>query len=271
MSTPSASTVLKAFDILDLFRERKMLSASQAAELLGCPRSSIHRMLVTLKTAGILEAVDSGRYQLTMRLFELGASVPRCRDLQDAAMEPLLELAGMTRLPVHLAVLDGHETLFLERLSHHPNNLTRPGERGPLHATAAGKVLLAFGSSDLQDRYLAKRLARYTKYTCTDPGLLRQELARVKLIRLARGVQERRLGFTSLARPVRDHCEQVIAAVAVVVPSDNADRLHQLEACLSRTCSEIEKRMKLLPALGPRRSGVSRSDVSGREHAAVGT
>jgi DNA-binding IclR family transcriptional regulator len=263
MSTPSASTVLKAFEVLELFTRRRVLSASQAAELLGCPRSSAHRMLATLKTAGVLESSGGGRYQLTMRLFELGSSVPRRRELQDSAMQPLLELAGCTGLPVHLGVRDGQEVLFVERLSHHPSNLTRPGERGPLHATAAGKVLLAFSDGDFQESYLAKGLRRFTQYTCTDPDRLRSELATVRLMRLARGVQERRVGFISLARPVRDHGTEVVASVAVVVPFTSADRLHQLEARLTATCIDIEKRMKVLPAAGFRPTGVSRRDADG--------
>lgn len=261
MPTPSASTVLKAFEVLALFLERKVLSASQAAELLDTPRSSVHRMLVTLKAAGVLESADAGRYRLTMRLFELGSSVPRRRDLQDSAMEPLLELAGSTRLPVHLGVRDGHEVLYLERLSHRPSNLTRPGERGPLHASAAGKVLLAFADEDVQASYLAKRLTRFTQFTCTDADRLRDELATVRQLRLARGVQERRLGFTSLARPVRDPRRDVVATVAVVTPAGAGDRYRHLEDRLAETCIEIEKRMKVLPAAGMRRTGVYRSDV----------
>lgn len=261
MSTPSASTVLKAFEMLALFMERKVLSASQAAELLGCPRSSAHRMLVTLKAAGVVEAADAGRYRLTMRLFELGSSVPQRRDLQDSAMEPLLDLTGNTRLPVHLGVRDGHEVLYLERLSHGPNNLTRPGERGPLHAAAAGKVLLAFADGDFQETYLARRLTRFTEYTCTDADRLRDELAKVRQTRFARGVQERRLGFISLARPVRDHRREVVASVAVISPMGNSERLHRLEACLAETCIEIERRLKVLPAAGSRRTGVCRTDI----------
>lgn len=265
MSTPSASTVLKAFEVLGLFMERKVLSASQAAELLNCPRSSAHRMLVTLKAAGVVESADAGRYRLTMRLFELGCSIPRRRDLQDSAMEPLLELAGNTRLPVHLGVRDGHEVLYLERLSHRPSNLTRPGERGPLHAAAAGKVLLAFADREVQENYLAKRLTRFTEYTCTDVERLRNELATVRHTRLARGVQERRLGFISLARPVRDHRREVVASVAVITPMGGNDGLHRLEACLAQTCIEIEKRMQVLPAAGTRRTGVPRTDVTDME------
>lgn len=262
MSTPSASTVLKAFEVLGLFVERQVLSASQAAELLNSPRSSTHRMLVTLKEAGILEAADPGRYQLSMRMFELGSSVPLRRDFQDAAMEPLLQLAEMSRLPVHLGVLDGQEVLFVERLSHRGSNLTRPGERGPLHATAAGKVLLAFSDEDRQAAYLAQQLPSYTDFTCTDADRLCSELANIRRTRLATSKQERRVGFVSVAGPVRDSGRRVIASVAVVTTADNGERLRQLQEPLLRTCREIEDRISSLPLPGLRRTGVRRADAT---------
>lgn len=73
MATPPSTTVLKAFELLDLFTERSLLGAGEAARLLGAPRASAHRLLVTLRAAGVLESNEQGQYRLGLRLFELGS------------------------------------------------------------------------------------------------------------------------------------------------------------------------------------------------------
>jgi DNA-binding IclR family transcriptional regulator len=76
MATVPSSTVLKAFQVLELFAERPLLGAAEAARMLGVPRASVHRLLVTLKAAGVAESTAHGQYRLGLRLFELGSLAP---------------------------------------------------------------------------------------------------------------------------------------------------------------------------------------------------
>ncbi|MBS3942488.1 MAG: IclR family transcriptional regulator [Actinobacteria bacterium] len=243
MSTPSASTVLKAFDVLSLFIERQTLGASEAAQLLNAPRASTHRMLVTLRTAGVLEVTESGQYQLSMRLFELGCFAPLRRGLHEAAMRPILRLAAFSQLPVQLAVREGNEVLYLERVGYRKNNLTPVGERGPLHATGVGKVLLAFAPPCFRETYFAAPLSSYTEHTLTSPERLTQELAQVRRRGVAYGRQERHDGYYSVARPVRDHQREVVASVSIVAAEPFKDRLGQFEIALEKTCRDIENQL----------------------------
>lgn len=247
MVTPSASTVLKAFDVLALFAERQMVGASEAAELLNCPRASAHRMLVTLKTAGVLEMTDPGQYQLSMRLFELGSFAPLRERLHEAAIRSLLRLTAYTRLPVQLAVREDCEVLYLERLGYRENNLTSPGRRGPLHATGVGKVLLANAPKQFRNAFFERSLQAYTEHTVIDPARLQGELERVRHRDLAHGRQERYSGFFSLARPIRDRQGDVIASISVVAPEVVKDRLCDLEVPLLQASKEIEHRLHARP------------------------
>lgn len=243
MSTPSASTVLKAFNVLSLFIERQAVGASEAAQLLNAPRASTHRMLVTLRTAGVLEITESGQYQLSMKLFELGCFAPLRRGLHETAMRPILRLAAFTQLPVHLAVREGTEALYVERLGYRENNLTPVGERGPLHATGVGKVLLAHAPASFRSGYLQEPLASFTEHTCTQPQRLAEELEHVRRHGVARGRQERHSGFYSIARPVRDHQREVVAAVSVVAPESQKENLAQCDVPLQKTCQDIEAQL----------------------------
>jgi DNA-binding IclR family transcriptional regulator len=128
---------------------------------------------------------------------------------------------------VQLAVREGTEVLFVERLSA-PGavvNYTRIAGRLPLHASSSGVVLLASAPRELQERVLAGPLERFTAATTTDPARLRTLLADVRRTGaavLAGHLHEEAAG---VAVPVRDRQDAVVAALSVIVPNDGQARL----------------------------------------------
>jgi DNA-binding IclR family transcriptional regulator len=125
---------------------------------------------------------------------------------------------------VHLAVREGTEVLYLERLSGRASVpvVSTVGSRLPLHATGVGKVLLAHAPDDIATDALA-RLTRVTPYTITQPARLREQLDRVLRDGYATTVEEMTLGACSVAVPVLAG-SRVVAALGVVVPSLKRDR-----------------------------------------------
>ncbi len=105
--------------LLDAFVEPPaVLGLTQLAERSGLPKSTAHRLLITLVEEGYVRRVG-GQYALTNRLFAVGNSVAVCRPngLRDMAQPHMLDLFASTRETVHLAVLDGAEVLYLESFS----------------------------------------------------------------------------------------------------------------------------------------------------------
>jgi DNA-binding IclR family transcriptional regulator len=245
MATPPSTTVLKAFDLLSLFSERPLLGAGEAARLLGAPRASTHRLLVTLKAAGVLESNDRGQYRLGLKLFELGSFAPLRRRLHDESDLPLKRLAADVQLPAHLAVRDGADLLYLEKVHNHELEVpTRVGQREPLHCTAAGKVLLAHAPRAVVERYVTASLARYTAHTVIEPRRLLLELDRIRESGIAWDREEFCLGVASTAAPVRNHTGKIVAAISVAgsaVPHDR--RLRHVQRPLLATAAEIERRL----------------------------
>jgi DNA-binding IclR family transcriptional regulator len=125
---------------------------------------------------------DEGRYQIGLRLWEVGVLAPRGLDLRELAMPFLEDVYEVTRQNVQLAVLDGTEALYLERLSGRGavNVVTRVGSRLPLHATGAGLVLLAHADPELQEQVLAAPLKRFTAKTLASAGEVRRALAETR-------------------------------------------------------------------------------------------
>jgi DNA-binding IclR family transcriptional regulator len=198
----------------------------------GVPKASVHRLAKELLRWGVLERRGSG-YWLGLRLFELGQRVPRHRILHDAARPYMEDLHQATGETIHLGVLDGCEVLYLEKVYGHEYVPlpSRVAGRMPLHSTATGRVLLAFGSRDLREITLETPLKRVTRYTVTSPTALARELAQVRDKGYAMESEQTRLGWASIAVPLSGPTGTVIGALSVTAPT------HRVQASANRYVS----------------------------------
>jgi DNA-binding IclR family transcriptional regulator len=201
------------------------LTLTELSRRSGLPLTTTHRMTGELTDAGVLERTAAGRYRVGLRLWEVAALAPRALGLRETAFPFLEDLFLATRANVLLAVRDGDETVFVERLSA-PGAvpvLNILGRRRSLHASSAGLVLLAHSDPELQERVLAGPLRRYTSRTLVDPAALRRELDRIR--RCGHAVAEGHLSLSavSVAAPVRDENDAITAALTVVLAADGTD------------------------------------------------
>jgi DNA-binding IclR family transcriptional regulator len=194
------------------------LRLSQLARRAGLPLATAHRLAAELVAWGALERLPSGEYVVGRRMWDLGLLAPVQAGLRQQAAPFLQDLYGSTLATVHLAVRDGSQALYLDRISGHASvpMVSYAGARLPLHATGVGKVLLAYAPGAVQAGVLAN-LARVTPYTVTHPGLLREQLRGVRQEGYARTNEEMSLGACSAAVPVRVPDGTVTAALGIVV------------------------------------------------------
>jgi DNA-binding IclR family transcriptional regulator len=248
MATNASSTVLKAFQVLDLFRDHPVVGAAECARLLGMPRASAYRMLISLVEAGVLEVTPSGHYRLTLKVFELGLHVPRQRWLYDAAYLAMERLVSRTRLSAHLAVREELQLVYVVNLRHAPDRTSaRPGERNWLHATAIGKVLLAYASPDLIEDLFDAGLRPFTPNTITTRKRLREQLEVIRHEGCAYDREERTLGLVSVAVPIRDRGGETVAALSVLGPVETyRGRMDRMRDELFASRAEIERRLTVM-------------------------
>ncbi|MFI6289064.1 IclR family transcriptional regulator [Streptomyces sp. NPDC051018] len=211
--------------ILESFgHDDEHLSLTEITRRSGMAKASVHRLAQELLRWGVLERHGSG-YRLGMRLFEIGQRVPRQRILREAARPYMEDLYQSTNETVHLAVLDGREVLYLEKVSGH-GQVAKPSRiagRLPLHCTATGKVLLAFGPRSLVDEVVAAPLERLTPRTVGTPGLLLQELARTRETGCAVEYEQTRVGYLSVAVPLVGATGATMGALSVTAPVFRAE------------------------------------------------
>jgi IclR family KDG regulon transcriptional repressor len=143
----SVAAVLKVFAILQALSERSETGISELSVRLAMPKATVYRFLQTMKTLGyVRQEVDSERYGLTMRMFELGAKALRYPDLVELAKPHMQRLSDATGETVHLGTLIDSEIIYVHKVDsrHMLGMYSRVGRRAPLHCTAIGKVLMAW-------------------------------------------------------------------------------------------------------------------------------
>jgi DNA-binding IclR family transcriptional regulator len=240
--------------VLDAFEGPGRLTLAQIVRRTGLPRSSAHRMLDRLVQLRWLRR--SGRdYELGMRLVELGSLAVHQDRLVRAASPLLGELHRATGLVVHLAVLDGPDVVYLEKVGDRMIGAipTRVGGRQPAHCTAVGKAILAY-----RDEATAVDLqARKTKYSIASSSQLAVELAKVRAHGIAFEREESLLGYGCVAAPIGGPGDAV-AAVSVCGPMNRMMFDQRLTAPVRMTAMGIWRNVedgpqRVAPTLQPLR------------------
>lgn len=217
-----ATSVAKALQLLSAFRRASTdLTLTELARRAELPKSTAFRLLGELEQAGFVSR-NGTKYRLGVSLFELGSRVSMCRPsgLRDTAVHFLHQLHAATGgLTVHLAMLEGSEILYLEKVHgpRSPRVQTMPGQRQPASTTALGKAMLAYGNDDLSE-VLDQGLPRFTRSSITHPDRFREELAATRRDGLARDREESATGLVCVAAPIVVH-GRVEAAVSVSAPT----------------------------------------------------
>lgn len=211
-SIEKAIAVLEAFD-----SGRPSLSISELCEELDTPRPTLHRILKQLEVRGFVRQLPSRRYQIGLRLFELGSLVSDQVMLRIPAIPHMHSLYERVEGAVYLSMWDGHEVLHLDCLPSRsePPLGARAGGRWTAHCSSVGKVLLAHAPAQDLERYLSEPLKPVTRHTITDRVQLLAHLEQVRHQGYATTVEESILGVYGVAAPIRNHHGHVVAAVCI--------------------------------------------------------
>ncbi|WP_433293940.1 IclR family transcriptional regulator [Pseudonocardia sp. CA-142604] len=191
------------------------------------PLSTVHRLVTELTAWRVLERDEEGRYRAGPPLRTFGGGCAR-REPDDAATAavrvrdravPVIEdLFRATGSPVRVGFLDGPAVAYVEKVAGHlPVSSPSPAARLPVHATALGKVLLAFSSPRVADALLAQDLVRYTTATVTRPERLRWSFRTIRATRIAVCDRELDQDWCAVATPAFGAGGDVVVAVELRV------------------------------------------------------
>jgi len=240
----SSTSVSKALQLLDAFRlSHGALGVSAIARRAGVPKSTAFRLLSNLETSGYVERHGKD-YQLTLRVYELGKQVKngRARELRELANPFLTELHMRTGWVSHLAILDGIDVVYLDKVSglRAIRTPTRVGGRMPATCTGLGKALLASSDNETVHRAAVAGLKPQTKYSIASPKRLINELLRVKEEGFALDCEEAALGLTCVAATVGTR-DGLSAAISASGATNQYDRSRSVRRDVRNAAAEIAR------------------------------
>jgi DNA-binding IclR family transcriptional regulator len=242
---PGQSVTARALAVLNAFdTTHPRLTLSDMARRAGLPLATVHRLARELEAWRALDRDEQGYYHVGLRLWEIGLLAPVATRLREIAMPFMQDLYEVTRENIHLAIRDGFDVLYVEKLTGHRSVpiISRSGGRLPMHATGVGKALLAHQSDEFIQAFCERPLERPTRYTIVERGRLLRELALVRNRGYATTSEEMTLGSYSVAVPILDESGTSTAALGIVVHSVRADAA-KLAPPLRTAARGIERRL----------------------------
>ncbi|MDQ6598866.1 IclR family transcriptional regulator [Bacillus salipaludis] len=247
---PIIQSLDRALRILDLFDEHTTeLKITHISELMGLHKSTVHSLLKTLQMHGYIDQdLESGKYRLGLKLFERGNFVIHSLDIRLLAKRYLLDLSLKTGQTTHLVILDGKEGVYVDKVESPMATIlySRVGRRIPLHCSAVGKALIAFREQEEIQKILhGYNYTKKTEFTIINETDFLSELEKVRQQEYAIDSQENEPGVRCIAVPIRNHENQVIAAISIstLLARINETQLQEFVVLLKQTGSELSEQM----------------------------
>jgi IclR family pca regulon transcriptional regulator len=197
------------------------MSISKISQKTGIARAAVRRYLYTLASLGYVVTRDGCRFSLLPKVVTLGRAYLSATPLPTTAQQHLDVLAEEIGEACSLGVLDGVDIVYLARAN--SSSVMSPrfnvGERLPAYCTSIGHVLFAnLASGVLEERLQQVRFVPYTRHTIISPATLLEYLGRVREEGFAIADQQLEAGFRTIAVPVRNRAQEIVAGINVIVP-----------------------------------------------------
>ncbi len=215
--SPSAA-VERALAMLEAVAQASEgLSNAEISRKLNIPKSSASYILRTLETQGYLTRdAESGKYRVGLKILSLSRGALGGLDVRGVALPIMRHLTHQTGLTCHLAVLDGPDAVYIEKVE--PEGFIRMdtwvGRRMRVHATSVGKALVAYIPQERLEQILRKSgMEKRTPKTITTLPRLLKELERVRTQGYAVDDEENNLGARCLGAPIFDERGSIEASL----------------------------------------------------------
>lgn len=215
----SIRSVDRALDLIEILSESgASLGPTKLAEITGMDKSTVYRLLTTLKNRGYVDKdLASGSYSLGPTPLTLVSRYLGSLELQTEARPFLSELSTDLGLTTHLGLLDKNEVVYVEKLDYVPTPklYSQIGNRVPAYCSSLGKCLLSCLSGEqLVEAMASCGFKQYTNKTIPNIRALREHLRQVRAQGWAIDDEEWQPGHVCIGAPIYDYRGEIIAAVS---------------------------------------------------------
>ncbi|MDS0475201.1 IclR family transcriptional regulator [Natrinema sp. 1APR25-10V2] len=234
-----------SFEILEYLQQRGYSSLSTIADELDIAKSTVHRHLKTLEQLEYIVG-DADEFAVGLRFLGLAEAARSRGDAVQLAREKTTELAAETNERAQFVVEEHGYGVCVSRATgdHAVETAPQLGSRMPMHATAAGKAILAFESEERVKQILEeRRLDPVTSESITDEATLYEELATIREQGYAVNREEHIAGLTAFGAPVRRRDGSVVGAFSISGPTNrftDPEKEREIATLLLGTTNELE-------------------------------
>ncbi len=239
-------SVDRAVSILDALAQGESRTGAEIARELRVHRSTALRLLGTLERHGLVERDQrTARYRLGRRLPQLASVVTGEFDLRYLARPVCERLAAAVGETATLDVLVGDVIVPIEQATASTSvvSVNWLGRRTPVHCTASGKAIAAFGPEGIRERLLSLPLDRVTPHTISGRAALEAQLEEARQTGVARTHEELEVGLDAIAAPVFGVDGEVVAALDVSGPSHRLRNRPDLDRLTRDGAADLSRRL----------------------------
>jgi IclR family acetate operon transcriptional repressor len=225
------SNVLRTLEVCEAVSTLQPIGVRELAREIEMPKSTVQRSLDTLHAAGWLVRGEEGRWSLSLRCAVIGGRAGQADSLRELARPTMEQLREVSDESVRLWAPDGDRIVLLENMDSRQavRSVLQPGGAViPLHASAAGKAMLAALPDDEVDVFLARPLVAVAPKTITDPDELRAQLRVIRRRGWAETYHEASKDVGAVAAAITDPSGRPVAAIALALP------MHRLTEAITK-------------------------------------
>ncbi len=236
------STTIKALRVIEaLSVSEEPRGVAELSRQLGFTKSNTFRILSTLASQGYVRAHgDTGRYLLTLRIWEHGARIIERHPVRRVAQPHLKMLFAQLNETILISVLDFPDVLYIDKMdSDYPVRASaRVGWRAPAWRTASGKAMLAFQPGDVVGGLLESG-----SIGASDAAAFRDELAAVRQRGYAMSFNGSRPGVNSVAAPIWGRDAVPLSSLSVSGPTErfSPERMSAITGAVMNTATRISE------------------------------
>ncbi len=215
----------RVLDIIEILSQNPNgLTLTDLASLSGLHTSTTHRLLSSLSARGYaVKNPDTGRYKLTLRIFEIASRVANSSNLLTVSRPILERLQHSTNETVHLVVPDGTDVVYLYKESDGSLDVrmgSTIGLRSPMYCTGVGKSILASLPWDkFKKIWENSHPVQHTQHTITDEETMLAECRKIQVLGYATDKEEHEAGVCCVATVVKNCFGRPVAAISISLPS----------------------------------------------------
>ena len=224
-------SIVKALGILELLDKESELGIGEISERLDLDKSTVHRLVSTLKNAGyIIQNASNKKYSNSFKLFEMGNSVVEKLGLRRIAQPYLEQISRITNETTNIAIIYDAHVIYIDRIES-PATIKvdlRIGKRLPIYCTGLGKVMLAYMPQQKVEEILENvKFVKYTKSTVENIEKLYVQIKKIREQGYCIDDEEYFEGLKCVAAPIINYKGDVIAAISIAVPKYRFDEVEK--------------------------------------------